>query len=228
MSSYKKHALFSIMIALPFIQDVFYLSFAVIGASIIDMDHHVKKNDLMIMTISGIILFILLYILKLPYLIGISLIVIVLIFHLSRHRGFAHSLLGILVLSSLLTFFLLGLYSLFHGLNIESKISLIIISVISGIMILNKKILLPFFILVLIGVIITPNTNLSIYYTFLAILTGSLSHIMLDLFTPSGIELFNPLSSRKFKKYFGTVLVILWALSSFIFIFKFKYPVILW
>lgn len=216
------------MIALPFIQDVFYLSFAVIGASIIDMDHHVKKNNLIIMTISGIILFILLYILKLPYLIGISLIVIVLIFHLSRHRGFTHSLLGILVLSSLLTFFLLGLYSLFHGLNIESKISLIIISVISGIMILNKKILLPFFILVLIGVIITPNTNLSIYYTFLAILTGSLSHIMLDLFTPSGIELFNPLSSRKFKKYFGTGLFILWGLSSFIFIFKFKYPVLLW
>lgn len=228
MASYKEHALFSIMIALPFIQDVFYLSFAVIGASIIDMDHHVKKNNLIIMTISGIILFILLYILKLPYLIGISLIVIVLIFHLSRHRGFTHSLLGILVLSSLLTFFLLGLYSLFHGLNIESKISLIIISVISGIMILNKKILLPFFILVLIGVIITPNTNLSIYYTFLAILTGSLSHIMLDLFTPSGIELFNPLSSRKFKKYFGTGLFILWGLSSFIFIFKFKYPVLLW
>jgi len=126
MSSYKKHALFSIMIAIPFIQDVFYLSFAVIGASIIDMDRHVKKNNLIIMTISGIILSILLYILKLPYLIGISLIVIVLIFHLSRHRGFTHSLLGILVLSSLLTFFLLGLYSLFHGLNIESKISLTI------------------------------------------------------------------------------------------------------
>ncbi|MEN4018631.1 MAG: metal-dependent hydrolase [Methanobacterium sp.] len=228
MSSYKKHALFSIIIALPFIQDVFYLSFAVIGAAIIDMDHHVKKNNLIIMTIFGIILFILLYMLKLPYLIGISLIVMVLIFHLSRHRGFTHSLSGILVLSSLLTFFLLGLYSLFYGLNIESKISLIIISVISGIMILNKKILLPFFVLVLIGVIITPNTNLSIYYTFLAILTGSLSHIMLDLFTPSGIELFNPLSSRKFKKYFGTALFILWGLSSFIFIFTFKYSVSLW
>jgi len=216
MSSYKKHILFSIIIALPFIQDVFYLSLTVIGTSIIDMDHHVKKNNLIIMVFFGIILFILLYMLKLPYLIGISLIVIALIFHLSRHRGFSHSILGVLILSSLLTFFILGFYSLFYGLNIESKIPLIIISIILGIMILNKKILLPFFILALSGVIITPNANLSIYYTFLAILTGSLSHIILDLFTPRGIELFNPLSSRKFKKYVGTGLFILWGISSFI------------
>lgn len=216
MPSYKKHILFSIIIALPFIQDVFYLSLAVIGASIMDMDHHVKKKNLIIMAIFGILLSITLYMLKLSYLIGISLIVMVLIFYLSKHRGFVHSMWGILILSSLLAFFIFGFYALFNGFNIDKKIILVVISVILGIIALNKKILLPFFILVSIGIILTHNQNLSVYYTFLAILLGCLSHIMLDLFTPSGIRLFNPLSSRKFKKSLGIGLFALWILIAFI------------
>ncbi len=225
MPSYKKHALFSLIIALPFFHDVFYLSLAVIGASIIDMDHHVKKNNLILMSIFGILISSILYILKIPFLIGISLIVMALIFYLSKHRGFSHSLSGIFVLSFLLSFFILGFYALFYGV-IDSKILTIIISFILGIIVLNKKILLPFIILASIGIIIAPNSNLSFYYTFLAVLLGSLSHVLLDLFTPMGIELFNPLSSRKFKKGLGTALFILWGLSSFIFIFKYKYSLI--
>ncbi|MGF7117037.1 metal-dependent hydrolase [Methanobacterium oryzae] len=219
MPSYKKHALFALIIALPFFQDAFYLSLAVIGASIIDMDHHVKKNNLIIMAVFGILISLILYILQIPFLIGISLIGMVLIFHLSKHRGFSHSLCGAFVLSFLLSFFVLGFYNLFNGFNIDSRILTITISFILGIIVLNKKILLPFIILTSLGIIIAPTSNLSFYYTFLAILAGSLSHMLLDLFTPRGIELLNPLSSRKFKKGFGSVLFILWAFSAFIFIF---------
>ena len=225
MPSYKKHALFSLIIALPFFQDIFCLSLAVIGASIIDMDHHVKKNNLILLAVFGILISIILYILKIPFLIGISLIVMALIFYLSKHRGFSHSLFGTLVLSFLLSFFILGFYALFYGF-INSKLFTIIISFILGIIVLNKKILLPFIILSSVGIIIAPDSNLNFYYVFLALLLGSLSHVLLDLFTPMGIELFNPLSSRKFKKGFGSLLFILWAFSAFIFVFKYKYTLI--
>lgn len=220
MPSYKKHVLFSIIIALPFIQDVFYLSLAVIGASIIDMDHHVKKNNLIIMAIFGVILSLLLYILKLPILIGIILIIMALIFYISKHRGFTHSIFGTILFSIFLTFFVLGLNSVLSNFNLENKLPLILISIILGIIVLNKKILLPFIILVPLGIILTPYNDISLYYVFLALFVGCISHIILDLFTPSGIKLLNPLSSKKFKKNSGLFLFILWILGIFVFYFK--------
>ncbi len=220
MPSYKKHALFSLIIAVPFIHDIFYLSLALIGASMIDMDHHIRKNDLILLAVLGVLLTFSLYILKLPFLIGISLIIMAFIFYLSKHRGFVHSVWGVLTLSFLLAFSIIGIYALLHGFNINEKISLIVISVILGIIALNKRFLLPFFIIVPVGIILTKNTDLNMLYVFLAILIGSLSHILLDLFTPSGIRLFNPLSSKKFKKSFGVVLFVLWAFLAFIYVFK--------
>ena len=220
MPSYKKHALFSLIIAVPFIHDIFYLSLALIGASMIDMDHHIRKNDLILLTVLGVLLTFSLYILKLPFLIGISLIIMAFIFYLSKHRGFVHSIWGVLTLSFLLAFSVIGIYALLHGFNLDEKISLIVISVILGIIALNKKFLLPFFIIVPVGIIITKNTDLNMLYVFLAILIGSLSHIVLDLFTPSGIRLFNPMSSKKFKKSFGVVLFVLWVFLAFIYVFK--------
>ncbi len=220
MPSYKKHALFSLIIAVPFVHDIFYLSLALIGASMIDMDHHIRKNDLILLTVLGVLLTFSLYILKLPFLIGISLIIMAFIFYLSKHRGFVHSIWGVLTLSFLLAFSIIGIYALLHGFNIHEKISLIVISVVLGIIALNKKFLLPFFILVPVGIIITKNTDLNMLYVFLAILIGSLSHILLDLFTPSGIRLLNPVSSKKFKKNSGVVLFVLWAFLAFIYVFK--------
>ncbi len=220
MPSYKKHALFSLIIAVPFIHDIFYLSLALIGASMIDMDHHIRKNDLILLAVLGVLLTFSLYILKLPFLIGISLIMMAFIFYLSKHRGFVHSIWGVLTLSFLLAFSIIGIYTLLHGFSIDAKICLIVISIILGIIALNKKFLLPFFILVPVGIIITKNTDLNMLYVFLAILLGSLSHILLDLFTPSGIRLLNPVSSKKFKKSSGAVLFILWAFLVFIYVFK--------
>lgn len=220
MPSYKKHAIFSLIIAVPFIHDIFYLSLALIGASMIDMDHHLRKNDLILLAVLGILLTVSLYILKLPFLVGISLIVMAFIFYISKHRGFTHSIHGILVLSFLLAFSVAGIYSLLHGFNILEKICLIIISVVLGVITLNKKLLLPFFIIVPVGIIVTKSPDLNMFYVFLALLIGSLSHILLDLFTPSGIRLFNPLSSKKFKKSSGVILFILWGFLAFFYVFK--------
>ncbi|MGB9936614.1 MAG: metal-dependent hydrolase [Methanobacterium sp.] len=220
MPSYKKHILFSIILAIPFIQDVFYLSLAVIGASIIDMDHHVKKNNLIIMAIFGVILSIAFYIFNLPFYIGFSLIAMSFIFYISNHRGFSHSIFGTLTLSILLSFFVLSLYPLINKLNVDPKLSIILILIILSIIILNKKILLIFLVLSTIGIILLPFTNITPYFTFLAILMGCISHIILDLFTPSGIRVLNPISRKKFKKGLGAFLFILWVFGVFIVYFK--------
>ncbi|WP_414470294.1 metal-dependent hydrolase [Methanobacterium sp. ACI-7] len=220
MPSYKKHALFSIIIALPFIQDVFYLSLAVIGASIIDMDHHVKKNNLIIMATFGFLLSIILYILKLPFFAGISLIIMAFILYISKHRGFSHSIFGTILFSIFLSFLVLSLYPLINELNVDPKLSLILISLLLSIIVLNKKILLPFLVLSTAGIILMPFPNLSPYFTFLAIFTGCISHIILDLFTPSGIRFLNPISRKKFKKSLGTFLFLLWVFGVLVVYFK--------
>jgi len=226
MPSYKKHVLFSIIIALPFIHDIFYLSLAVIGASMVDMDHHVRKKDLLLLSLLGLLITIILYFLKIPFLIGLSLIVISIIFYVCKHRGFVHSIPGIITLSFLFAFFVFGFYSLFNSFNIDLKVYLIIISVILGIIILNKKLILPFYILVPIGIILTPNIPLNVLYVFFAFLIGAFSHIILDLFTPSGVRLFDPLWLKKFKKSAGIFFIILWIFLAFIFLFN-PYKIIL-
>ncbi len=222
MSSYQKHILFSIIIALPFIHDIFYLSLAVIGASMIDIDHHLRKKNLIILVVSGILMTIILYFLKLPFLVGLSLITASIIFYVSKHRGFVHSILGILTLSILFTFVVLGFYNLSNGFNINLKTFLVIVSVILGIIILNKKIVIPFCILVIIGIIFNSNMSLNIIYVFFAFLIGGFSHIVLDLFTSSGIRLFDPISSRKYKKIAGINLFMLWVICVFLYNFSFN------
>ena len=88
MPSYKKHVLFSILMTLPFFPDVFYLSIAILGASMLDMDHDVNRKNLTIMALIGMVIVLTLYILKLPFLIGLILIILALIFYVSKHRGF--------------------------------------------------------------------------------------------------------------------------------------------
>ncbi len=47
MSSYKKHAIFAIILTLPFFPNVFSLALALIAASFPDFDHKVKKKTLL-------------------------------------------------------------------------------------------------------------------------------------------------------------------------------------
>ncbi len=207
MPSYKEHVLVSILMIFPFFQDVFYIALAVIGASLIDMDHHVNQKNITILGLLGIILALILYILHLPYLVGILITLMALLFYLSEHRGFMHSLIGILFISACISFFVLGAYVLMADYNISLKISLIVISLILGIVILNKK-LVPFYAFIMIlALLFTSNHAFNIYYVFFAIFIGALSHIILDLFTKSGVELFSPLTSQKFHKLAGFTLL---------------------
>jgi len=211
MPSYKEHVLVSIIMVLPFFQDVFYIALAVIGASMIDMDHHVNQKNITILGLLGVILALILYILHLPYLVGVLIALMALLFYLSEHRGFMHSILGIIFISACVAFFVLGAYIMLTAYGLSFKLSLIIISLILGIVILNKKIVPIYAFLIILGLIFTKNQAFNIYYVLLAIFLGSLSHIILDLFTKSGVELLNPISSAKFHKLAGFTLLGIWA-----------------
>jgi inner membrane protein len=207
MPSYKEHVLAAIIMVFPFFQDVFYIALAVIGASMIDMDHHVNQKNITIVGLLGIILALILYILHLPYLVGILIAIMALLFYLSEHRGFMHSLLGIIFISACVGFFVLGAYTIMTDYGISLKISLIVISLILGIVILNKKLVPIYAFIIILALLFTSNQAFNTYYIFIAILIGAISHLILDLFTKAGVELLSPITSQKFHKLAGFTLL---------------------
>ncbi len=217
MPSYKKHILFSLIMALPFFPDVFYLSLAVIGTSIIDFDHQLKIKNLFIMVLFGILLTFLLYLLKLPLILGLLLIFLALIFFICKDRGFMHSLFGITLTAVVLTFFIIGLYFLIFNFTSNKMAILVIILSFLGFLSLNRKLIAPYIVLVVIGIILLPNLDINIYSIFGALFLGFLSHITLDLFTPSGVGLLSPLSSKKFHKITGLIILMVWISVAVIF-----------
>ena len=212
MPSYKKHILFSLIMVLPFFPDVFYLSLAVIGTSIIDFDHLLKIKSLFIMGLMGILLTFLLYLLKLPLILGLLLVFLALIFLVCKDRGFMHSVFGVTLTSVILTLFIIGSYFLIFNFTSNRLAILIVIISFLGFLSLNKKLVAPFIVLVVVGMLLLPVPDINLYSIFGALFLGFLSHITLDLFTPSGVAIFNPLSNRKYHKITGLVILGVWIL----------------
>ena len=212
MPSYKKHILFALIMVLPFFPDVFYLSLAVIGTSIIDFDHLLKIKSLFIMGLMGILLTFLLYLLKLPLILGLLLIFLALIFLVCKDRGFMHSVFGVTLTSVILTLFIIGSYFLIFNFTSNRLAILIVIISFLGFLSLNKKLVAPFIVLVVVGMLLLPVPDINLYSIFGALFLGFLSHITLDLFTPSGVAILNPLSKRKYHKITGLVILGVWVL----------------
>lgn len=212
MPSYKKHILFALIMVLPFFPDVFYLSLAVIGTSIIDFDHLLKIKSLFIMGLMGILLTFLLYLLKLPLILGLLLVFLALIFLVCKDRGFMHSVFGVTLTSVILTLFIIGSYFLIFNFTSNRLAILIVIISFLGFLSLNKKLVAPFIVLVVVGMLLLPVPDINLYSIFGALFLGFLSHITLDLFTPSGVAILNPLSKRKYHKITGLVILGVWVL----------------
>lgn len=221
MPSYKKHAIFAIILTLPFFPNVFSLALAVIGASFPDFDHKIKKKNTSILFIIGLILTFALYIFKLPYLLGIILITLALIFYLSEHRGFTHSLLGIFLLSIILTVLVISAYFFFFDLGLSQQGALVLILILLGSLSVNKNLMLPFIFLGVLGIFLTPFPGLDLYKVMGAFALGFISHVILDSYTPQGVEFLRPFYSKRFKKGFGIILIVLWVLGATYFIFNF-------
>ena len=192
------------------------IALTLIGANIPDFDHKFKKDHVYKMIILGLVVFISLYILKLPYYVGLIIVFLGSIFYFSEHRSFTHSLFGVLTLTAAVSLVLIwGLELVINvtALNNNYLILAILISLLSFVF-LNKNLLMVFLPLFFISIFFIPNGNVSYVELVLALLLGVFSHIVLDSFTPSGIKIFAPISSKKVYRNFGlSVIFILVALA---------------
>ena len=100
MSSYKGHSIFALVLSLMFFHNPLTIALTLVGANIPDFDHKFKKDNVYKIIILGLIVFISLYILKLPYYIGLIIVFLGVTFYFSEHRSFTHSIFGVLTLTA--------------------------------------------------------------------------------------------------------------------------------
>ena len=74
---------------------------------------------------------------------------------------------------------------------------------------LNKKLLMIFLPLFFISLFVLPVMNISYVEIVLSLFLGLFSHTILDSFTPAGVKIFAPISSRKVYRNFGLSMVLL-------------------
>ena len=210
LSSYKGHSIFALIVSLMFFLNPLHIALTIIGANIPDFDHKFKKDNVYKMIILGLIIFITFYIFNLPYYIGLIIVFLGVIFYFSNHRSFTHSIFGTLTISASITLLLIwSLRLVEYFTDINSYFIMAVLILLLGLLFLNKKILMIFIPLFLISLFVLPLNNINDITIFLSLFLGVASHVILDSFTPSGVKLFAPLSSKKFYKKFGILMVII-------------------
>lgn len=122
------------------------IALALIGANVPDFDHKFKKDNVYKIIILGLVVFISLYILKLPYYIGLIIVFLGAVFYFSEHRSFTHSIFGVLTLTSAVSLILIWAYELVSAVTILNNHYLLmaILIVLLSFLFLNKKLLMIF------------------------------------------------------------------------------------
>ena len=211
MSSYKGHSIFAFILALMFFHNPLTIALTFIGANIPDFDHKFKKENVYKMIILGLIVFISLYILKLPYYIGLMIVFLGVTFYFSEHRSFTHSIFGVLTLTSAVSLILIWGSQLADAVTVidyHYLLMAILIALLSFLF-LNKKLLMIFLPLFFISLFVLPVMNISYVEIVLSLFLGLFSHTILDSFTPAGVKIFAPISSRKVYRNFGLSMVLM-------------------
>ena len=219
MSSYKGHSIFAFLLALMFFHSPLIIALTLIGANIPDFDHKFKKDNVYKIIILGLIVFISLYILKLPYYIGLIIVFLGVTFYFSEHRSFTHSIFGVLTLTSAVSLIVIWSFELVTKVTILSNEYLLMAVIIAllSFLFLNKKLLMVFLPVFFISLFVLPLSEITYLEVVFGLFLGVFSHMVLDSFTPAGIKIFAPLSSKKVYKNFGLVSIL------FLIVFAFAY-----
>ena len=164
-------------------------------------------------------MFISLYILKLPYYIGLIIVFLGVTFYFSEHRSFTHSIFGVLTLTAAVALVLIWASQLILEVTVIDNRYLMraILIALLSFLFLNRKLLMVFLPLFFIGLFILPAVEISYIEIVLSLFLGIFSHIILDSFTPAGIKIFAPVSSRKVYRNFGLSMVFIIAVISIIY-----------
>lgn len=211
MSSYKGHSIFAFLLSLMFFHNPLTIALTVIGANIPDFDHEFKRENVYKMIILGLIVFISLYILKLPYYIGLMIVFLGITFYFSEHRSFTHSIFGVLTLTSAVALILIWGSQLIDFVTVLDNHYLLMAVLIAllSFLFLNKKLLMVFIPLFFIGLFVIPSAEISYLEIIFSLFLGLFSHVVLDSFTPAGIKIFAPVSSKKVYRNFGLSMIFL-------------------
>lgn len=223
MSSYRNHAIAGIIFALPFIPSFFYLFIALIGASIPDMDHNTNNIKVYSMFIVGLVLSVLLFFVDGVSLSALIILVLAILFYFSKHRGFTHSLLGVIILSFLFMLMFMGFIpvlsrlSLYLGYSIPSNLMLFIILALMGYFVVSRRYLLHYLAVLALYLLVFPVDYSLIQWNvcFLMLFIGGFSHIILDLWTPKGIKVFKPFVNTTYHRSLAVIFVAIWIIASF-------------
>ena len=211
MSSYKGHSVFAFILSLMFFHNPLTIALTLIGANIPDFDHKFKKDNVYKIIILGLIVFISLYILKLPYYIGLIIVFLGVTFYFSEHRSFTHSIFGVLTLTSAVSLILIWGFQLAGAVTVLDNhyLMMAVLIALLSFLFLNKKLLMIFIPLFFVSLFILPVFEISYIDIVASIFLGVFSHIVLDSFTPAGIKIFAPLSSKKVYRNFGLSMIFL-------------------
>ena len=217
MSSYKGHSIFAFILALMFFHNPLTIALTFIGANNPDFEHKFKKENVYKMIILGLIVFISLYILKLPYYIGLIIVFLGVTFYFSEHRSFTHSIFGVLTLTSAVSLILIWGSQLVGAVTVldNQYLLMAILIALLSFLFLNKKLMMIFLPLFFISLFVLPAVEISCIEIVLSLFIGLFSHVVLDSFTPAGIKIFAPVSSKKVYRNFGlsmTFLLIFFAI----------------
>jgi inner membrane protein len=111
------------------------------------------------------------------------------------------------VLTSAVSLIIIWSYELVLGFTILDNSYLIIAVLIAllSFLFLNKKLLLVFLPVFFLSLFFIKDVDFNYIEIVLALFLGVFSHIVLDSFTPAGIKIFAPLSSKKVYKRFGLI-----------------------
>ncbi len=202
-----------------FFHNPLLIALTVTGANIPDFDHKFKKEHVYKMIILGLIVFISLFILKLPYYVGLIIVFLGVTFYFSQHRSFTHSIFGVLTLTSAVALIVIWGFQLITAVTIITNhyfVMAILIALLSFLF-LNKKMLMILLPLFFISIVIFPAVKISYLQIVFSLFLGVFSHVILDSFTPAGIRIFAPLSSRKVYRNFGLSMIFLVIIAALIY-----------
>jgi inner membrane protein len=195
------------------------IALTVIGANIPDFDHEFKQEHVYKMIILGLVVFISLYILKLPYYLGLIIVFLGVCFYFSEHRSFTHSIFGVLILTACVALILIWSFQLVIGVaDLDSHYFVMAVLIaLLGFLFLNRKVLIIFLPLFFIGLMVLPQIGINYMLLISSIFLGLFSHMVLDSFTPAGIKIFAPLSQRKVYKNFGLMCILMLVVLSIVY-----------
>ena len=197
--------------------DPLAIALAVISANIPDFDHDFRRNHVLTIIALGVLVSLILYFMGLPYYIGLVIVLLGCMFLVSSHRGFTHSILGVFLITVLLSLFLffgMGLSSYDLDFNNSRNLMILLILIIAlSLLFLNKRLSPIFLVAVAILVVLInmghiPQLKINLTLLAFSIFFGLCSHIVLDSFTPSGVRAFSPFSDREYHKKFGISLLL--------------------